>query len=106
MFSGSSHCLLGQHGSCSSAQLPVELSENMLQNLFLNLPPQTVFSGRPDLRVAGVVWLYGGLLVLEYDPGGVVVGPALHAVLVDRPAVDGAVSPHYDAGSRALRRIH
>ena len=31
MFSGSSPCLLGQHGSCSSAQLPVELSENMLQ---------------------------------------------------------------------------
>ena len=25
-----------------SDQLPVELSENMLQNLFLNLPPQTV----------------------------------------------------------------
>ena len=25
MFSGSSSCLLGQHGSCSSAQLPVEL---------------------------------------------------------------------------------
>ena len=42
MFSGNSPCLLGQHGSCSSAQLPVELSENMLQNLFLNLPPQTV----------------------------------------------------------------
>ena len=42
MFSGSSPCLLGQHGSCSSAQLPVEFSENMLQNLFLNLPPQTV----------------------------------------------------------------
>ena len=34
--------LLGQHGSYSSAQLPVELSENVLQNLFLNLPPQTV----------------------------------------------------------------
>ena len=42
MFSGSSPCLLGQHCSCSSAQLPVELSENMLQNLFLNLPLQTV----------------------------------------------------------------
>ena len=25
--------LLGQHGSCNSAQLPVELSENTLQNL-------------------------------------------------------------------------
>ena len=34
--------MLGQHGSCSSAQLPVELSENMLPNLFHNLPPQTV----------------------------------------------------------------
>ena len=42
MISGSSPCLLGQHGNCSSAQLPVELPENMLQNLFLNLPPQTV----------------------------------------------------------------
>ena len=42
MFSRSSLCLLGQHGSCSSAQMPVELSGNMLQNLFLNLPPQTV----------------------------------------------------------------
>ena len=42
MFSGSPPCLLGQHGSCSSAQLPVELSENMLQNLFHNLLPQTV----------------------------------------------------------------
>ena len=28
--------------SGSSPFLPVELSENMLQNLFLNLPPQTV----------------------------------------------------------------
>ena len=42
MFSRSSLCFLGQHGTCSSAQLSVELSENMLQNLFLNLPPQTV----------------------------------------------------------------
>ena len=44
MFSGSSPCLLGQHGSCSSAQLPVELSVNMLQNLFLNLPPHSVLN--------------------------------------------------------------
>ena len=42
IFSGSSPCLLGQHGSCSSSQLPVDLSENMLQNLFLNLPPHSV----------------------------------------------------------------
>ena len=42
MFFGSSPCLLGQHGSCTLAQLPVELSENMLQSLFLNLLPQTV----------------------------------------------------------------
>ena len=49
MFSESSPKLLGLHGSCSSAKLPVELSENMLQNLLLNLPPQTVFTylGRP-----------------------------------------------------------
>ena len=39
MFSGSSPCLLGQHGSFSSAQLPVELVENMLQNLFLTCHP-------------------------------------------------------------------
>ena len=42
MFSGSSRCLLGQHVSCSTAQRPVELSENMLQKLFHNLMPQTV----------------------------------------------------------------
>ena len=42
MFSGSSPCLLGQHGNCGSAQLPVELSEDMLQNLFHNPPPQTI----------------------------------------------------------------
>ena len=49
LFSWSSPCLLGQDGSCSSAKLPVEPSENMLQNLLLNLPPQTVFTylGRP-----------------------------------------------------------
>ena len=43
MFSESSACLLGQHGRCSSAQLPVKLSENIFQNLLHNLPPQTVF---------------------------------------------------------------
>ena len=42
VFSGSSPCLLGQHSSCGSAKLPVELSENMLQNLLHNLPPQAV----------------------------------------------------------------
>ena len=42
MFSGSSPCLLGQHCTCSSAQLPVELSENMLKNILLNLLPHTV----------------------------------------------------------------
>ena len=42
MFSESSPCLLGQHCSCSSAQLHVEVSEHILQNLFHNLPPQTV----------------------------------------------------------------
>ena len=44
MFSESSPCLLGEHGSCSTAQRPVELSENILQNLFHNLPPQTCAS--------------------------------------------------------------
>ena len=33
MFSESSPCLLGQQGSFSSAQRPVEVSENILQNL-------------------------------------------------------------------------
>ena len=31
MFSENSPCLLGQHGSCSTAQWPGELSENMMQ---------------------------------------------------------------------------
>ena len=42
MFSESSPCLLGQQGSCSAAQRPGELSENMLQNPRNKLPPQTV----------------------------------------------------------------
>ena len=40
MFCESSPCLHGQHGSFSSAQLPVELYENIF--LFHKLPPQTV----------------------------------------------------------------
>ena len=39
MFSESSPCLLGQHGSCSPAQWPGELLENMLQTLRNKLPP-------------------------------------------------------------------
>ena len=46
MFSESSPCLLGQHGSSSTAQWPVELSENILQNLRNKLPPKTVFNCR------------------------------------------------------------
>ena len=42
MFSERSPCLLGQHVSFSTAQGPVELSENILQNLFHNLTPQAV----------------------------------------------------------------
>ena len=42
MFSESSPSLLGQHCNCSTAQRPVELTENILQNLFHKLPPQTV----------------------------------------------------------------
>ena len=76
MFSGSSPCLLGQHGSCSSAQLPVELSENMLQNLLLNLPPQTV----------GLFYKRGALCI----PVGPLVAP-LHVV-----DDDGAVHPKVD----------
>ena len=44
MFSESSPCLLGQHGSCSTAKRPGELSENILQNLRNKLPSQTVRS--------------------------------------------------------------
>ena len=44
IFSVSFPRLLEQHFSGTSAQLPVELSENMLQNLFHNLPPQTVLT--------------------------------------------------------------
>ena len=44
MFSESSPCLLGQHGTCSTVQQPVELSENILQNIFHNRTPQTVRS--------------------------------------------------------------
>ena len=42
IFSKSSSCLLGQHGSCSAAQQPGELSENILQNFLNKLPPQTL----------------------------------------------------------------
>ena len=42
MSSGSYPCLLGQHGSHSSSQLHVELSGNMLHNLFPDLPPHSV----------------------------------------------------------------
>ena len=43
MFSESSPCLLGQHGSCSSTVKGTgELSENILQNLRNDLPSQTV----------------------------------------------------------------
>ena len=41
-FSESSLCLLGQHGSCSTAERPVELSINISQNLQNKLLPQTV----------------------------------------------------------------
>ena len=43
MFSEGSPRLLGQHGSCSAAQRPGELSENILQNLQNKLPPKTVY---------------------------------------------------------------
>ena len=42
LFSKSSPCLLGLHGSCSIAQQPVELSENSLQNLRNKWPPHPV----------------------------------------------------------------
>ena len=35
MFSESSTCLLGQHGSCSTVQRPLELSKNISKNIFL-----------------------------------------------------------------------
>ena len=45
MFSESSPCLQGQHGSCSTAQQPGELSEIILQNLLKQVaaPPGTLF---------------------------------------------------------------
>ena len=42
MFSKTSPCLLGQHGSCSEAQQPGELSENSKQNLRNKWPPHPV----------------------------------------------------------------
>ena len=42
MFSESYPCSLGQHGNCTAAQQPGELSQNILQNLLNKLPPQTV----------------------------------------------------------------
>ena len=59
IFSGSSPCLLGQNDCCSSAQLPVELSEDMLQNLLFNLPPQTV------QNVERVFWGVQSILLIE-----------------------------------------
>ena len=41
MCSESLSCLLGQQSSCSTFQQPVELSENILQNLFHNLMPHS-----------------------------------------------------------------
>ena len=55
MFSRSYPCSLGQHGSCSSAPLPVELSEKMLQNLFLNLPHR-----QHNNLIVGVILGFGG----------------------------------------------
>ena len=42
MFSESSSCLLGQHESCSAAQRPGELSENILHNLFRVVAPDCI----------------------------------------------------------------
>ena len=42
MFSESSPCLLGQHGSGSTVQQPVELPKNRLQNFRNKSSPQTV----------------------------------------------------------------
>ena len=48
-----SPCLLWQHGSCSTAQQPGELSENVLQNLSNKLLPQSEYSvnGRVTIHV-------------------------------------------------------
>ena len=51
MFSESSPCLFGQHRSCSTAQRPVELLEDLLQNIFHNLRPQTVWIVRFNYKV-------------------------------------------------------
>ena len=53
MFSESSHCLLGQHGSCSTVQRHVELSENILQNLY------NIEASLPGFCVSGHTLEYG-----------------------------------------------
>ena len=62
IFSKSSPCLLGQHGSCSTAQQPGELSENSLQNLRNKWPPYPVFTAANHntvlvLRMAHRKWI-------------------------------------------------
>ena len=46
MFSDSSPCLLGQHGSCSTAQQPGNSQKNSLQNLRNKWPPHPVLESR------------------------------------------------------------
>ena len=72
MFSESwSPCLLSQHGSCSTVQQPVEVSVNILQNLFHNLPPQTVCIqmdckiSSHFIKIVSAQYLFGELLLGE-----------------------------------------
>ena len=52
MCSESCPSMLRRHGSSSTAQRPTELAEINLQNLFHNLPPQTVYDkSREEMKV-------------------------------------------------------
>ena len=62
MFSKSYPCLLGQNGSCSTAQQPGDISENSLQNLRNKCPPHPVghLPPFPLLSPFFVNVIYGG----------------------------------------------
>ena len=71
MFSENSSCLLWQRGSCSTAQRPVELSENILQNLFNKLQTQTA-ERRCNTNLSihnGFVWISRPIFL--GDEGGI-----------------------------------
>ena len=76
MFSVSSPCLLGLHCSCSTAHQPVELSENMLQNLLYKFPPQGV-----DLDIGSGELCVCKLNVCTY----IGLNEAIHIQIITKP---------------------